>query len=536
MKNLLLLLILSTVVYTANIWGTSVYRLDEAKNAGCAMEMYQRGDWVVPTFNDALRTDKPPLHYYFMKVGYSIFGITPFGARIFSSVMGVLTVLVVFLFCRKMLTEDAAFYTGMILVSSLQLGIQFHLAVPDPYLIFFLTLGWLSFIYAYVEKKRGYYYIFYVSIALATLAKGPVAIVFSGLLVLLFLIAQRNFKWKTLMQLRVVPGILLFLAIVLPWYIAVGVETQGEWLEQFFFKHNVSRFTSSMEGHGGFPLASVVIVIGALMPFSFFFPQAIRMIWKDQKKDAFLQFCLIAMAIVIVFFAFSRTILPSYPEPAVPFFAILLGYFFYIVQKREKVKRLRLRVNALVYFVIALAIPFAVWIALRAENNLQDLSSLAVYFVLLPLGAGAALLYIWKKDLDTALYIYTLTGVTFLMIFFYAAFPEVDQRNPVSQSVDYIDHHKPIPVVSYRDFNPAYVFHFKAPVKEMETADQLKAYQQIQPRYYIITQKRYISELPTNDYRIIYEGKDLFERPITVVLERKWPGYSEAHPLNSEHR
>ena len=195
-----------------------------------------------------------------------------------------------------------------------------------------------------------------------------------------------------------------------------------------------------------------------------------------------------------------------------------------------------MRVNALVYFVIALAIPFAVWIALRAENNLQDLSSLAVYFVLLPLGAGAALLYIWKKDLDTALYIYTLTGVTFLMIFFYAAFPEVDQRNPVSQSVDYIDRHEPIPVVSYRDFNPAYVFHFKAPVKEMETADQLKAYQQIQPRYYIITQKRYISELPTNDYRIIYEGKDLFERPITVVLERKWPGYSEAHPLNSEHR
>jgi 4-amino-4-deoxy-L-arabinose transferase-like glycosyltransferase len=69
MKNLFLLLILSTVVYTANIWGTSVYILDEAKNAGCAMEMYQRGDWVVPTFNDALRTDKPPLHYYFMKVG-----------------------------------------------------------------------------------------------------------------------------------------------------------------------------------------------------------------------------------------------------------------------------------------------------------------------------------------------------------------------------------------------------------------------------------------------------------------------------------
>jgi 4-amino-4-deoxy-L-arabinose transferase-like glycosyltransferase len=520
-KNLVLLLALAAVVYTANIWGTSIYILDEAKNAGCAMEMYQRGDWVVPTFNEALRTDKPPLHYYFMKAGFSIVGITPFGARIFSSVMGVLTVLVVFLFCRRMIHEDAAFYAGMILVSSLQLAVQFHLAVPDPYLIFFMTLGWLSFIYAYVEKKHNYYYIFYAAIALATLAKGPVAVIFSGLLVLIFLFAQRNFKWKTLMQLKLFQGTLLFLVIVLPWYIAVGVETQGAWLEQFFFKHNVNRFTSSMEGHGGFPLASVVIVIGALMPFSFFFPQAIRMIWKEQRKDAFVQFCFIAMAVVVIFFAFSRTILPSYPEPAVPFFAILLGYFFYWVQKKGKVKRLKLRINALVYFIIALTIPFAVWFALQAENNLKDLSSLAVYFVLLPLGAGAALVYLWKKDLDTALYIYTLTAVVFLMIFFYGAFPEIDERNPVTQSVAHFNQHTEIPVVGYKDFNPAYIFYFQKPVNKIETPAALHDYANAHDKFYIVTQKRYIAELAGENFQVVYEGKDLFERPVTVLLKNR---------------
>src|SRR6478752_9922944 len=96
-KNLLILLAVSVVVFFANIGGTSIYVLDEAKNAGCAMEMYQRGDWVVPTFNGVLRTDKPPLHYYFMKVAYGIFGINSFSARVFSSLMGIFTVLSVFL-------------------------------------------------------------------------------------------------------------------------------------------------------------------------------------------------------------------------------------------------------------------------------------------------------------------------------------------------------------------------------------------------------------------------------------------------------
>src|SRR5690348_5903784 len=167
MKNLLLIILLSGVVYSANIWGISLYILDEAKNAGCAMEMYQRGDWVVPTFNGTLRTDKPPLHYFFMKAAYGAFGVSPFSARVVSSLMGMFTVLAVYFFTRKIWNERTALYASLILISSLQLAIQFHLAVPDPYFIFFLTLGWLSFAYALIEGKRRFFYLFYACVALA---------------------------------------------------------------------------------------------------------------------------------------------------------------------------------------------------------------------------------------------------------------------------------------------------------------------------------------------------------------------------------
>ncbi len=82
-------LLMSIISLTSNFWDFPVYILDEAKNAACAMEMLQRTDWITPTFNGHLRTDKPPLHYFFMMTAYSLFGVSPFSARLFSVILGV---------------------------------------------------------------------------------------------------------------------------------------------------------------------------------------------------------------------------------------------------------------------------------------------------------------------------------------------------------------------------------------------------------------------------------------------------------------
>ena len=84
-KNTLVLFILSFAICSLNIGGNTIYILDEAKNATCALEMMQRNDWVVPTFNGELRTDKPPLHYFLMLISYRVFGVNEFAARFFSA-------------------------------------------------------------------------------------------------------------------------------------------------------------------------------------------------------------------------------------------------------------------------------------------------------------------------------------------------------------------------------------------------------------------------------------------------------------------
>ncbi|MCF8308686.1 MAG: glycosyltransferase family 39 protein, partial [Bacteroidales bacterium] len=114
-----LLIIIAYFLLSANDGGSNIYILDEAKNSECAREMMERGDWVVPTFNYELRTDKPPLHYYFMMMGYSIFGSNEFGARFFSSVFGVLTILITFFYIRKFVGYRQALLSSVILLSSL---------------------------------------------------------------------------------------------------------------------------------------------------------------------------------------------------------------------------------------------------------------------------------------------------------------------------------------------------------------------------------------------------------------------------------
>ena len=210
-KSLLLILVLAIAVCYANIGGLDVYALDEAKNAEAAREMFESGDYVVPYYNYQLRTDKPPLHYYFMAAGYSIFGVNAFGARFFSSLMGVFTIIITFLFARKHFGEKAGLNAALVLISSIHLALQFHMSVPDPYLIFFMTWAFYSFYEAYTTNNKWQLLSFYFAIGCGILTKGPVAVGLPGLAALIFLFTQKDFKWKTIWRLQPFGGLLLCL-------------------------------------------------------------------------------------------------------------------------------------------------------------------------------------------------------------------------------------------------------------------------------------------------------------------------------------
>jgi 4-amino-4-deoxy-L-arabinose transferase-like glycosyltransferase len=515
---IVVILITGYVVLSSNIGGLSIYALDEAKNAACAREMMESGNLIVPTFNGELRTDKPPLHYYFMMLSYQVFGVNPFAARFFSVIMGVFTLLITFRFVRRHADQRTAIFSVLVLLSSLHFNLQFHMAVPDPYLIFFTTLALFSVFNWLEDRQRLHLIIFYIALALGVLVKGPVAIALPGLIVLSYLFFSRKLNWKIFWQLLPWYGILLWVAIAVPWYVAVGIETDWIWIQEFFLKHNLNRYTDEMEGHGGIFLLTFGFVIIGMLPFAIFLPQSLRQAWQERKLPLTL-FSLIAAAVIIGFFSLSGTKLPNYTVPAYPFLAVLIAQFLVKVADRDW-KSYGIKASLLVFFFLSILFPVGTYIGLAKDKYLSHLHWLWVIWLALPV--GAILAFYWAKRKENGL-AFSSIGISFIIsaiLFFQVGFERIDRENPVLSSVEHFDISKPL--AGYRFFNPAFVFYLQRELPRLESLAEVEAFFKTNPEGYLITRRKYLEDLKENtDLKVVIERKDLFEIPTTVILRKE---------------
>jgi len=514
-QNLLIILALATATIFANIGGLDVYALDEAKNAEAAREMFISGDYVTPFYNGELRTDKPPLHYYFMSIGYSLFGVNAFGARSMNALFGILTVLITFLFAKKQFNEKVAIYSSLVLITSLHFNMQMHMSVPDPYLIFFLTWAFFSFYEAYLENNWWQKLFFYFAIGCGLLLKGPVAVGLTGLTALIFLIVNKDLKWKTIWRLQPFGGLLLTFAVAIPWYWAVHQATDGLWTEEFFFKHNFSRYSDAMEGHNGiFLLTFGYAFLLGMLSFLAFIPQALKSAWKNDIASRYL---LTATSVILIFFSLASTKLPNYTTPAYPLLALLIGHFISNLSDQFFQKKSNY-ILYLLYALIMIALPIGIYLGLQADPSIAHLKKLWVYFV--PAGLmGVYWLYVGirRQGIRQAIHANMAVWLVTILMFFYLAFPQVDAENPTRKFIPQMD--ASLPVISYARLNPAFVFELKRIIPRYAELDALKAVIQDEPRGYIISREKYRQELEQIDGVVFVDkARDTFENPTSLLM------------------
>lgn len=526
-RSTILITILAVAVSFANIGGLDVYALDEAKNAEAAREMYESGNLVVPYFNYELRTDKPPLHYYFMIAGFELFGPNAYGARFFSSLFGVLTILITFLFVKRHVSERAGIFSALVLISSIHFALQFHMSVPDPYLVFFLTWAFYSFYNAYVSQDRWALFAFYFAIGCGLLTKGPIALGLPGLTVVAFLLLKRDFKLSTIWRLQPFGGLIISLAVALPWYYAVHLQTNGLWTEGFFLKHNFDRFSDAMEGHNGIFLLTFgyVFMLGMLgvLPFVF---QAVKSAAVQWKQNDVLLYLLTGTGVIVIFFAISSTKLPNYTVPAYPLLAALTGIYL----STMRVSWLRNRANKIgliAYAVFMIVFPAGLYFGIDADPSLTHLSYLALYFLPLTI-MGFWLLYLVVKSnkgsddeaFEPRFFLATSAGWTVTVIlFFYMAFPQVDAENPVRKTLPQMNTEAKI--ISYKRLNAAYVFALQKQINRIDSLPVLQEAMQGFEEGYVISRTEYREELEAIPGLVYHtEAKDTFENPTTLIM--KW--------------
>lgn len=157
--------------------------IHEARVLETGREMLELGNWVVPHFAGEVRLEKPPLPYWISALAYLMAG-TPSvaAARLAVTALGMLMLLTVWALARAVADRRTALFVLPVMASFLLFNTEFRKVTTDPYLSALTTAAVAGFAWAF--RRRGYIgkaclAIAYFFTALALLAKGPIALVFT---------------------------------------------------------------------------------------------------------------------------------------------------------------------------------------------------------------------------------------------------------------------------------------------------------------------------------------------------------------------
>ena len=262
------LIAVAAVLYFVGNSRTALFDRDEPRFAEAAREMLRTRDFVVPHFNGEVRYDKPVLAYYFFAAGMAVFGPNEFGARCASAVFGVISVLVLYSLALRILGDERrALLAAAILAAAPVMVAESKLCTVDALLLLLLLLSftglWRIFEGPCPNQWKA---LFWASLALGVLAKGPVALaaVFGAVFFLVAISRDRSFLGRMAWPW----GVPLFILILAPWVLAVQERTGGEFLRVALGRHVIQRASEPLEGHWGFPGFYLVTIFATFFPWA----------------------------------------------------------------------------------------------------------------------------------------------------------------------------------------------------------------------------------------------------------------------------
>ena len=292
-----------------------------------AREMSRGSSLVIPHVNGLLYMEKPPLLYYLVAACLSLFGETEAAARAVPLAASLVCMAGVWWFAARLRRPEAGKLAVMILASSLGFMLMARVVMFDMLLTAFLTLALFCFNVAWREGNRRVLRVAWACLALALLTKGFLALVLFGLVLgVHFLLNERRGIWKALGFLADGPGLLLFLAIALPWHVLASME-HADFAWSYFINEHVLRFLGKRIPHdyySGPVWYYLPRLLGFLFPWSFFLPLAFVRSGRsgDPRGTGFLW---AAWLVPLAFFSLSSAKANYYMVVALPALALLLA-------------------------------------------------------------------------------------------------------------------------------------------------------------------------------------------------------------------
>jgi len=249
---LLLLFVALIPLFSLGLANHGVWTSDEPRVAEIGREMALSKNLAVPTLDGKPFLEEPPLYYAAIAVVFDAFGgPSDKTVRIPSAVFAFCGALALFFLGNLLFGPKTGFFASFILATCGEYFRVAHWVIVDSALACFTILALTFFMAAYLSQNRGrrflFYALCYLCCTLAFYTKGFIGIAIPALAVLSFLLFDRNIKEIFRMHLWL--GIALFLALTLPWFLALSHQGGTEFLKIFLVHNHLERFAGGSTGH-----------------------------------------------------------------------------------------------------------------------------------------------------------------------------------------------------------------------------------------------------------------------------------------------
>jgi 4-amino-4-deoxy-L-arabinose transferase-like glycosyltransferase len=460
--------------------------------------MFQRGDYLSTYLNGVPRYDKPILVYWLQAASVLAFGPTEFAFRLPSALCATLWCALVFAFTKRNSGMKAGLVAAGIAATSVGVFAIGRAATADALLNLCLAATMLAAWLHLQTGERKWLYAVFAAAGLGVMAKGPVALLIPGAVTFVFCILRRNFRvWlRAIADWR---GILLFAAIVAPWYAVIFEKEGWAFFEGFIMKHNVERFGGTLQGHGGSLLYYFPVVLIATMPHTGLFLRVFTRL-KELWRDDLACYLLVWFAFVFVFFSLSGTKLPHYVLYGMTGMFILAA-----LQLERPGSGLWFLVPALVFFAFLLALPAMLDATAarigdpyyRAVAEGASAEFPALFYVFCGAALAVSLWASWDKRFGEALkpVVCGALAVAALALFVVPAFGVLLQE-PVKQAA-LLARSRGYAVVMWGINVPSFSVYYGRPTPGRTPA----------PGDIVITRRKRLAEQPPGTYETLYEAR-----------------------------
>ena len=337
---------------------------DEARYVIASQQMLATGDFVEPRNLDAPRWKKPVGIYWLQATAAVLSGHgadAPLWVWRLPSALGILAAALLTIWAVRPLVGPApAVVAGFVVAASAVTAAEGTIAKTDAALLAFIVLAQGALVRVLDRlPETGFAWphaLFWTALAGGVLIKGPIILMVAG--GTLLWLAAAGLSVEPLRRTKPLPGLLLFAALTLPWFVAIGLVTDWAFYAESIGRDFLGKVDGAAEGHRGPPGYYLLTVWVTFWPWTAFALLALPFAWASRRSDA-VRFLAAWIIPTWAIFEIATTKLPHYVMPVLPALGALIGLWLVSTDTRGPI----LRWTAAALFLFGAAVLAAVIVA-----------------------------------------------------------------------------------------------------------------------------------------------------------------------------